>query len=93
MPKPKPTTVELEQTDLGTLLGSLASRIRNDGLALMGRAYMDSNPGDQDFKDLDRLCTSLERTAALLDVVKKQLCRDCALQDVSEAVSFGKKTR
>ena len=93
MRKPKVTTVELEQTDLSTLLGSLASRIRNDGLSLMGRVLMDHEPGDPDFRDADRLWASLERTATLLDAIKKHLCKDCALQDVSETVSFGKKAR
>ena len=93
MPKPKPTTVEIEQTDLGTLLGKLASRLRNDGLALLGRASLEASPADESYRDLADLWSSLERTAGLLDIVKKHLCRDCAMLEVSETVSFGKKPR
>jgi len=93
MEKLKPTTVELEQTDLGTLLGKLASLLRNDGLSLIGRASLEARPGDEEYRDLAELWASLERTADLLDAAKKRLCRDCALLDVSETVSFGKKPR
>lgn len=82
--------IELERPDLGTLLGSLASRLRNYGLSLMGRAFMDSKPGDQDFKDADRLWASLEDTAAMLDAVKTRLCRTCRLIEVVDEVAIGK---
>jgi len=82
--------VELARTDLGTLLGTLASRLRNDGLSLMGRAFMDSKPGEQDFRDADRLWASLEDTAALLDAVKTRLCRTCCMIDVVDQVDIGK---
>jgi len=93
MLKPKPTTVELEQTDLGTLLGKLASRLRNDGLALVGRASMEASPGDPEYRDLAELWNCLDHTATMLDAIKKRLCRNCALLDISETVSFGKKPR
>ena len=89
----KMESVELEQIDLGTLLHKLASRLRNDGLALVGRASMEASPGDEEYRDLTELWASLERTADLVDVIKKQLCRNCALQDVMETVSFSKKFR
>lgn len=82
--------IETARTDLATLLGNLASRLRNDGLSLMGRAFMDSKPGDQDFRDAERLWASLEDAAAMLDAVKTQLCPRCRLLGVSEKVTFGR---
>ena len=82
--------IETARTDLATLLGNLASRLRNDGLSLMGRAFMDSKPGDQDFRDAERLWASLEDTAALLDAVKTRLCRTCCLIEVVDEVAIGK---
>ena len=81
--------IETEQTDVATYLGGLASRLRNDALALTGLAWRESRPGASDHEDLHGLAGSLERTAALLEAVKDRLCRACRLLDVAEKVTFG----
>ena len=81
--------VEAERTDVATFLGGLASRLRNDALALTGLAWRESHPGNADHEDLHGLAGSLERTAALLEAVKDRLCQTCQLLDVAEQVTFG----
>ena len=81
--------VEAERTDVATFLGGLASRLRNDALALTGLAWRESHPGNADHEDLHGLAGSLERTAALLEPVKDRLCQTCQLLDVAEQVTFG----
>ncbi len=81
--------IETEQTDVATYLGGLASRLRNDALALTGLASRESYPGNRDHEDLHGLAGSLERTAALLEAVKDRLCQECRLLDVAEQVTFG----
>ena len=83
-------SIETEQTDVATLLAGLASRLRNDGLALAGIACRDAAPGTVEHRDLTGLAGSLERTAALLEAVKERLCQECRLRDVVERVTFGK---
>ena len=83
-------SIEMEQTDVATLLAGLASRLRNDGLALAGIACRDADPGAVEHRDLNGLAGSLERTAALLEAVKERLCEECRLRDVVERVTFGK---
>jgi hypothetical protein len=82
-------SVELDQSDLATWLSRLACRLRNDGLALVGRASLVSSPGQQDYEDLGEVWNSLERTASLLEAVKGRLCAGCRTLDVSERVTFG----
>lgn len=82
--------VETERTDVATFLGGLASRLRNDALALTGLASRESYPGNQDHEDLHGLADSLERTAAFLEAVKDRLCQECRLLEVEEQVTFGK---
>lgn len=81
--------IETEQTDVATYLGGLASRLRNDALALTGLASRESYPGNRDHEDLHGLAGSLERTAALLEAVKDRLCQECRLLEVAEQVTFG----
>lgn len=69
-------SIETEQTDVATLLAGLASRLRNDGLALAGIACRDAEPGAVEHRDLNGLAGSLERTAALLEAVKERLCEE-----------------
>ena len=82
-------TIETEQTDMATVLAGLASRLRNDGLALADIACRDADPGAVEYRDLTGLAGSLERTAALLEAVKEPLCQECRLRDVVERVTFG----
>ncbi|MBI2191977.1 MAG: hypothetical protein HYU36_08340 [Planctomycetes bacterium] len=82
-------SIETEQTDVATLLAGLASRLRNDGVALAGIACRDTEPGAVEHRDLTGLAHSLERTAALLEAVKERLCPECRLRDVVERVTFG----
>lgn len=81
--------IETEQTDVATYLGGLASRLRNDALALTGLAWRESHPGAVDHEDLHGLAGSLERTAKVLEAVKDRLCPGCRLLDVAEHVTFG----
>jgi hypothetical protein len=82
--------VEMERTDVATFLGGLASRLRNDALALTGLAWRHSHPGNADQEDLHGLArSSLERTAALLEAVKDRLWQRCQLLDVAEQVTLG----
>ena len=83
------TSVELDRTDLATWLGRLACRLRNDGLTLMGRANLESSPGEHEYEDFSELWSSLERTASLLEAVKDQLCEGCRTLDVLDRVTFG----
>ena len=84
-------TMETELTEVGTLLGNLASRLRNDGLALMGMASWEPDPESLEHKDLHGLAGSLMRTAGLIGFVKEGLCQECRLRDVEEVVTFGDK--
>ena len=86
MRKTKP--MEINRTDLTTLLGILASQLRNDGFALLGIASERYRPGDQESSDLDELKASLDRTAGLLEVAGEQLCGECRLMEVSERTTF-----
>ena len=81
--------IETARTDLATLLGNLASQLRNDGLALTGMATLESNPGEVKYRDLTELMGSLERTASLMEAVKDRLCQKCRMQGVAEHVTFG----
>jgi hypothetical protein len=81
--------VETERTDVATFLGGLASRLRNDALALTGLAWRESHPGAANHEDLHGLAGSLERTAKVLEAVKDRLCPGCRLLDVAEQVTFG----
>lgn len=80
---------ETECTDVATLLGGLASRLRNDALALSGLAWRESHPGAADHEDLHGLAGSRERTAKALEAVKDRLCFGCRLLDVAEHLTFG----
>ncbi len=86
MAKTKP--VEMDRTDLMTLLGCLASDLRNAGLAVRGVSYRRADPEELEMSDLDRLAGSLDRVAAVLDAARAHLCKTCQLVDVSEQVEF-----
>jgi len=82
-------TIETEQTDVASLLAGTASRLRNDGLALVGIACRNSAPGAVEHRDLHELAGSLDRIATLVEAVKERLCQKCRLLDVAEHVTFG----
>ena len=82
----KNTTVEIDRTDLVTLLGCLASDLRNTGLAIRGAGHEHSSAGEPDFADADRLAGSLDRVASVLDGVRERLCKDCQLLAISEQI-------
>ena len=89
MKKGKPNeVVELDRTDLATLLGCLASDLRNSGMAVRGVAYLRVDPDEQELADMDRLAASLERVAVILDAARERHCKTCQLLDVSEQVVF-----
>lgn len=85
----QPDSVELNRTDLAGWLSRLACRLRNDGLALVGRASLESSPGRQEYEDLTELWNSLERAASMLEAVQDRLCIRCQTMQVSECVTFG----
>lgn len=85
----RPDSVELNRMDLAGCLSRLACRLRNDGLALVGRACLESSPGRQDYEDLTEIWNSLERAASMLEAVQGRLCTGCRTLDVSERVIFG----
>lgn len=85
----QPDSVELDSTDLAMWLSRLACRLRNDGLALVGRASLESSPGKQEYEDLAEIWNSLERAASILDAVQDRLCSGCQLLEVSEQLAFG----
>ena len=80
----KAKTVEMDRTDLSTLLGCLASDLRNAGMAIRGGCQPHPDEGER--RDADRLAGSLERVAATLDVVRGHFCQTCQLLDVAEQV-------
>lgn len=82
--------LETGSADLATLLGNLASRLRNDGLTLVGIASTQFSPGEQEHRDYNELATSLERTAALMEAAKDRLCQQCRLININEHVIFGR---
>jgi len=83
------TTVDLDTADIATLLGAVASRLRNDGLALVGMAARSGCvPGSVEHRDLHALAGSMDRAAALVEAVGRGLCRRCRLMGVVEQVVF-----
>ena len=86
-------SMELERTDLATFMSGLAGKLRKDSLALRGHAGREHDPGDVQHKELTSLADSLEWTAALLDITKRQLCQKCRMGDVVEGVVFGVKAK
>ena len=84
----KNAPLEIEQMDLATLLGCLASDLRNTGLAVG-----ELGPDHGHTKDMDRLAGSLDRVATLLEAVGDHLCPACGLQMISEQIRFEKPRR
>ena len=78
--------VEMDRTDMTTLLGCLASDLRNAGLAVRGMSYRGPDPQDQEMADMDRLAGSLDRVASVLDAARGHLYKTCQLLEVSERV-------
>ena len=85
----KPEPVEIDRSDLITLLCSLAGDLRNAGSAIRAMGYEVAQPGEQGFEDHDRLAASLDRVAAVLGGIRGHLCPACGLQEVQEQVQFG----
>ena len=77
--------------DLATFLGSLASQLRRDGLALTGMAYQDHELESAEFRTFAELAASLDQTASIMDNVRAQLCQKCRLMAVVEGVRVGKR--
>lgn len=73
---------------MSTLLGCLASDLRNAALVVRALDPRRPDPGDEESRDLDRLGSSLDRVAATLEAVRDHLCPDCALRGVSERFRF-----
>lgn len=88
-PMKKRHAIETRTTDLATLLGQLASRLRQMGMSLVGIASMEFDPTDQEFQDYNELAASLERTALTLDTAKSHLCPHCRLISATEVLTFG----
>lgn len=84
----QPDSVELNRTDLAGWLMRLACRLRNDGLAMVGRASLVSSPGERDYEDLTEMWNSLERAASMLEAIKDRLCSDCQTMGISDSVIF-----
>ncbi len=82
----KDAVVGIDQYDLTTLLGCLASDLRNAGQAvrMLGTEAAGADGGN--FGDADRLAGSLDRVASVLDGVKEHLCKTCRLMTVSEEI-------
>ncbi len=87
--KQNEVVVELDRTDLATLLRCLASDLRNAGMAVRGTSYRRAEPDEQELSDMDRLAGSLERVAVILDASRERLCKACRLIDVSERILLG----
>lgn len=85
----QPDSVELGRTDLAGCLSRLACRLRNDGLALLGRASLESTPGRREYEDLAEIWNSLDRAASLLEAIQRRVCKDCQALDVFECIAFG----
>ena len=83
--------VETERTDLGTWLAAAASQIRNHGLALVGLAEAHFSRDERVHQDLYELCSSIERTAKVLDAAADQLCQKCGMVEMEARVTFGTK--
>ncbi|GEM_PF-3417312 len=79
-------TVEIGLMDLSTLLGCLASDLRNTGLTVRALDQGRSRPGDEESRDLDRLGASLDRVAGILDTSRVGLCQVCRHMEISEQV-------
>ncbi len=79
---------EIFRTDMSTLLGCLASDLRNAGLAVRGLDCGRPEPGGEESRDLDRLVSSLDRVASTLEAVRDHLCPDWALRGVAEQIRF-----
>lgn len=89
MKKAKPHIVETDLTDLETWLHSLVSQLRNHGLALVGRANVESSRGEKDYDDLLELARSIERVAATLGAAATRLCQKCKMVDVAFRITLG----
>lgn len=87
--KRKDSTVVLNVGDLSGWLARAASRLRNEGLSLVGRASLESRPGDREFEDAAEHSGSLERIASVLDALRDELCVDCQAIDISEYATLG----
>lgn len=84
----KEQSVEVEQTDLDTLLEILIGRVRSDGLAVLGFAADNYPRESQDHRTLEALAQSIQRTAELLDAARDRLCQGCRMIEASERWTF-----
>ena len=85
--------IEIERTDLGSLMGILANRIRTTGLAVSGVAHRHSERGAAEYRELMGVVESLEGIARVVQALEDRLCGECRLREVVEQVSFGKGRR
>jgi hypothetical protein len=76
--------------DVATLLGSLASQLRRDGLALTGLAHEQGDLEDDGSRTLVELAGGQERAAMLVDGIRQRLCRECKLIEVDERWVFSR---
>ena len=76
------------RTDMATYLAGLVARIRTDSLALRGIAGREHEPDDLNHRELTDLADSLEWTAGMMELSRKQLCKKCGMIDVVKKVTF-----
>lgn len=82
----KDIAVEIDRTDLTTLLGCLASDLRNAGQAVRAITAEHASEGAQDLADADRLAGSLDRVGSTLDALRDHLCQTCQFIAISEQI-------
>lgn len=89
----KKIVVTTRDTDLGSLLMSLASQLRNHGMTVTGMVAERYAHSDQEYKDANELAASLDQIAMLLQTAGRSLCPKCSLIEVVEQTIFAGKHR
>jgi len=80
--------IELWRTDVVSLLGGTASRLRVHGLALNGMAAIEGDAASTEAREKSEMAGDLEAVAATLDLVREHLCPACRLIEMVERVSI-----
>ena len=80
--------MELDRSDVGTTLIRSMDRVRGHGLALTGLAYQTAKPGDEQFRVLNELAASFEREALLVEMIARNLCRECRIAETAVLAVF-----
>ncbi len=74
----------LDRTDVQTLLGALADRLRLHGLAALGMAGQEGGRGTIEHRVKVQLAADLEEVAAIVDLLRGGLCGECRLADAAK---------